>query len=328
MKKAVVTGIIATASILSLNTVAFAGTFASNDGKVKVNTEYTNTADTSSWYEISDPSTKITLTDGQDKVEITEFARTDALPAVAIAGNDANGFKEVYQTFFSNGDSVFVVTGKAVDGQHMKSVRKVIEGISFDGTEFKTEDYSSKKNTQEEKQEEKKEEKKEEKAEKTGKSVEIYYRNSNAVTVYEYTDGSWKDENGVDYWRTTEGQWANEEGSVLYDYVPEVACESDKTGNSVTLYFETGNTVGTVYEYKDGRWLDGDGVSYTCCGDYWVSSQGCTLYDHELSVEEMRELHDNENEDELSVEVRKDMGLDDDYDDLSVELRADMGLDY
>ncbi len=113
----------------------------------------------------------------------------------------------------------------------------------------------------------------------TGNSKVIYFIDSSSATIYEYTDGRWKDANGIEYWRTVEGQWASSDGATLYDYIPVTPNGGLETGNVRTIYWGTGNEV-TIKEFSDGNWYDSDGKLYWSSGDgQWHTNQGETLYD-------------------------------------------------
>lgn len=54
-------------------------------------------------------------------------------------------------------------------------------------------------------------------AKKTGNSLQIYYENSNSVTIYEYDDGTYMDDEHIKYTNNGDGTWTSSQGSTLYD---------------------------------------------------------------------------------------------------------------
>ena len=121
------------------------------------------------------------------------------------------------------------------------------------------------------------------KPQKTGNTMTLYFLTSNAVTVYEYTDGTWYDEDGLQYWATVDRQWVNEEGVTVYTYIPDVTA-AQRTGYACTIFYANGNGI-TIYEYDDGTYWDNDGIKYwATSGGEWASSQGDTLYSTEPSL--------------------------------------------
>ena len=152
------------------------------------------------WHEVSNPETIITLTDGKDKVTVKEFRKDDEIPMPIISFDN---FEEIYQTYYTTADTVYMITGFAQTRTDIDEVRSVVESIQL---------------ADHQKQEEKKEQKQEpqkplqpEQIVRTGNNLQLFYINSNSVTVYEYTDGSWMDDQGILYWTTVEHEWANSE---------------------------------------------------------------------------------------------------------------------
>lgn len=118
-------------------------------------------------------------------------------------------------------------------------------------------------------------------ATRTGESKTLYFKDASAVTIYAYTDGSWRSDNNVLYWGLTDYEWTNEYGNAVYTNKPEVS-NASRTGNTITLYHANSNQV-IAYEYTDGSWKDDMGISYGGWpgNGYLTSSSGETLYTYD-----------------------------------------------
>ena len=131
----------------------------------------------SNWEEVSDPNTWVTLSNGDDRITLLHYRNGEHLPDPVVADNS---YAEVYQTYFSNRNEVFVVTGYTVSDEDMTAVRNAINSIVVNKN--------------------------------SSSSKTLYYANSNAVTITKNSGGVWKDEDGNTYTadsdkRKTDKQW-------------------------------------------------------------------------------------------------------------------------
>lgn len=121
---------------------------------------------------------------------------------------------------------------------------------------------------------------------RTGTTVRLWDSNGVSFIVYQYTDGSWKDDYDMTFTASTFSTWTNAVGKIFYDYDPteqpvtEPAAPT-RTGTSVQLWDNTGASC-AVYEYTDGSWKDSNGTAYWPDGfSTWGCSNGRTYYDYD-----------------------------------------------
>ena len=100
-------------------------------------------------------------------------------------------------------------------------------------------------------------------ASKTGAVKTVYDEGGNSFTLYEGTDGYWRDKEGTAYTRVSDTEFQVVEGTKRVSVNPPSS--STDTGNSITVYDEFGEAY-TLYEGTDGYWRDSSGTAYT-----WVS---------------------------------------------------------
>ena len=103
----------------------------------------------------------------------------------------------------------------------------------------------------------------------TGNVKTVYDEFGESTTLYEGTDGLWRDKSGTAYTRLSDTEFQVYEGTkrvytydisaVTNDYAPEEY--SDSSNGVVTAYDEFGEAV-TLYESSDGYWYDRDGTAY------------------------------------------------------------------
>ena len=147
-----------------------------------------------------------------------------------------NSYAEVYQTYFSNRNEVFVVTGYTVSDEDMTAVRNAINSIVVN------------------------------KNSSSSKTKTLYYANSNAVTITKDSDGVWKDEDGNTYTAVSDdgSVWQNSVGSQLTTYDPYEVGELPEGQNTDirNIKNEATNDISTIYKDNDGQWKDKDGNVY------------------------------------------------------------------
>lgn len=80
------------------------------------------------WKEISDKNTLHTFTNGTDVITVLRYDSDDTLPTPEKAGGK---YEAVFQTYYSAGDTVYIVTGSAVKQKDMDEVRSIMECISY-----------------------------------------------------------------------------------------------------------------------------------------------------------------------------------------------------
>ena len=107
----------------------------------------------------------------------------------------------------------------------------------------------------------------------SGSVKTVYAEDGTVLTLYEGTDGFWRDREGTAYTRLTDTEFQVYEGTkrvftydittVTNDYNPDdyVQEENAATDGIVTAYGEDGTAV-TLYEAADGFWYDREGTAY------------------------------------------------------------------
>ena len=145
-----------------------------------------------------------------------------------------NSYAEVYQTYFSNRNEVFVVTGYTVSDEDMTAVRNAINSIVVNKN--------------------------------SSSSKTLYYANSNAVTITKDSGGVWKDEDGNTYTADSDNGsvWQNSVGSQLTTYDPYEVGELPEGQNTDirNIKNEATNDISTIYEDYGGQWKDKDANVY------------------------------------------------------------------
>ena len=119
---------------------------------------------------------------------------------------------------------------------------------------------------------------------RTGNTKTLWSERGTAYTLYEYSDGSWKNGDGTTFWPNTFSTWINSAGKTLYDYDPSAPVEPEKptkTGTSTQLWDSTGIDV-TVYFYSDNVWRADSGATFWPDGfSTWGCDNGRTYYDYD-----------------------------------------------
>lgn len=80
------------------------------------------------WKEISDPDTLHTFTNGTDVITILKYSKKEDLPAISVADEK---YEAVYQTIYSVGKEIYVVTGSAVKAENLSQVREIVESLDY-----------------------------------------------------------------------------------------------------------------------------------------------------------------------------------------------------
>ena len=102
-------------------------------------------------------------------------------------------------------------------------------------------------------------------SESGGDVVTVYDENGEASTLYEGSDGIWRDRSGTEYVQVSDTQFQVKEGTrrVSTDY-PSGGGGDDE--DVVVAYDENGEAY-TLYEGSDGIWRDGNGTEYLQVSD-------------------------------------------------------------
>ena len=102
-------------------------------------------------------------------------------------------------------------------------------------------------------------------SESGGDVVTVYDENGEASTLYEGSDGIWRDRSGTEYVQVSDTQFQVKEGTrrVSTDY-PSGGGGDDE--GVVVAYDENGEAY-TLYEGSDGIWRDGNGTEYLQVSD-------------------------------------------------------------
>lgn len=158
------------------------------------------------WKEISDENTFHTFSNGTDQVTVLKYNDYDDLPAPAKVDDK---YEAVYQTFFSAGDEIYVITGRAVKAKDISGVREIIDSITYpEMTSSKngnTVSMNSSTSTSEtadsstQRDEAETENDSQQIPEQGWDSIILYDTDMNGVNVTRGNDGNWYDENGVSY---------------------------------------------------------------------------------------------------------------------------------
>ena len=94
---------------------------------------------------------------------------------------------------------------------------------------------------------------------RTGTSIEVYYPNSNAVTLYELSDGFWVTDGSVVYYRDSDGVFHSNGGGNLYTEPPVLGLF--RTGICIRVFCLNSDET-YLYELSDGSWESDDGTIY------------------------------------------------------------------
>lgn len=84
------------------------------------------------WKEVSDQNTLHTFTNGTDVITVLRYDSDDTLPTPERSGGK---YAAVFQTFYSAGNDVYVVTGSAVNKKDIDAVRDIMDAILYPASE-------------------------------------------------------------------------------------------------------------------------------------------------------------------------------------------------
>lgn len=119
---------------------------------------------------------------------------------------------------------------------------------------------------------------------RTGNTKTLWSERGTVYTLYEYSDGTWKNGDGTTFWPNTFSTWINSAGKTLYEYDPTAPVEPEKptkTGTSTQLWDSTGIDV-MVYFYSDNVWRADSGATFWPDGfSTWGCDNGRTYYDYD-----------------------------------------------
>lgn len=92
----------------------------------------------------------------------------------------------------------------------------------------------------------------------------VYDEFGETTTLYECTDGLWRDKSGTAYTRLQDNEFQVYEGMkhvYTYDITAVTNDYNPNEGAQITAYDEMGTAV-TLYQSSDGYWYDNDGTAY------------------------------------------------------------------
>ena len=271
MKKVYAATLIGVSAMLAAPLAVSAATITTYESSAKMETPDDN------WHEVSDPETLITLTNGKDTVKVKKFGKKDAIPAPVT---EFEKYEEIYQTYYSTANTIYMITGFAQTKEDIDDVRSVVESIKL---------------ADHQKEEAKKEEKTQAPATQTNNVMVLFADNVNTFYVYEYSDGTWRDADGIYYWIRSGSEWVNGTGNVFYVY-SEVE-PTMRTGEETKIYGQDGDAV-FLRMLTDGTWRDNAGTIYWSTVEHeWVNARGGIFYDYQPdyvvgeAVTETREIY-------------------------------------
>ena len=111
----------------------------------------------------------------------------------------------------------------------------------------------------------------------TGAVKTVYDENGESYTLYEGTDGYWRDRSGKAYVRLTSTEFQVRDGNKrLTTYDPYAVADEDFYSQpSVTVYDEYGDSF-KIYQSHDGYWREEDGTTYVQISDDEFQVRGGT----------------------------------------------------
>ncbi len=95
---------------------------------------------------------------------------------------------------------------------------------------------------------------------RTGVSMQVFYENGNATTIYAMSDGSWMTDEGAVYYEGMNGV-LHSTGNFGDLYVTAPVLGPTRTGVSMEVFYENGNAT-TLYAMSDGSWMTDEGAVY------------------------------------------------------------------
>lgn len=198
--KIITAAVLSTALICTLSVTGNAATINIKESSISLDSINKD------WKEVSDENTFHTFSNGTDKVTVLKYDDYDDLPAPAKVDDK---YEAVYQTFFSAGNEIYVVTGCAVRAKDISDVREIIDSITYpemassekgntvsmtsSTNTSKTADSSTNRDENTNKNDD------QQISEQGWDSIILYDTDMNGVYVTRGNDGNWYDENGVSY---------------------------------------------------------------------------------------------------------------------------------
>ena len=116
---------------------------------------------------------------------------------------------------------------------------------------------------------------------RTGKVNGLYYKNT-PVSIYEYTDGTWRDDDDDYYTFRGNDLWTDQNGQVFYSYYSAVpfridGSHAEPAGNELQL--TNWGLVFTISQYDNGSWYDDSYIEYVQIDDdTWMCTANQTTY--------------------------------------------------
>lgn len=106
----------------------FALSTTGNAETILINEPFVSVEDIDSdWYELSDPNTLHTFTNGEDRITVVRYEDYEDLPALARPGEQ---YPAVYQTFLSWGKEIYAATGYATDKENIPDIIKILSAVA------------------------------------------------------------------------------------------------------------------------------------------------------------------------------------------------------
>ena len=230
--------------------------YETQDGVLKIAAP----TDNDKWVVIQDDRHWFTLSDGTDVIAVDHYANGDSIPEPEFA-DDA--FVEIYQTYYSTKNEIFVITGKVTVAGDMPFVKDAVN--SFEVLKYDTKTKNGTQSAYDLKaigatmyctaQD--------------GVHVRADYSTDSAV-IGEIAYGEavnvngeiTKDGAGTGWYQI---QYSNGVAYVWKDWfdVNQPAVDPVWTGDVMTIYSYDGSMTKDIYFYTDGVWRDDAGITYS-----------------------------------------------------------------
>ena len=99
-------------------------TFTTEDGVLSIQIP----EDDDNWKIIDDQNIWFVISDGKDMITVVHIANGDTLPSVELANDE---YEEIYQTFYSTKNEVFIVTGRIANKDEAQTVKDAVNSIQI-----------------------------------------------------------------------------------------------------------------------------------------------------------------------------------------------------
>ena len=238
----------------------------------------------SDWEQVDDDETVATFENGNDVVYIYEYDKTNDKPKIARADDD---YAAYYQTFFSEGDLLYEVVGCAKDAKDIKSVRAMVEHISYPGNpaiedsssgSSDSSDSSSDSDKSSDSSSSKSDSDKDSDDSDSGSNSSgkdsgddsnletvtvVSLGGKNPFTLTQKSKGSdiYVDANGTEYTFNGTDTYTDTDGNDYYSWDDDHYYHGTPL-RTITVVDDNGNQMDITLD-KDGNWTDSDGNSYT-----------------------------------------------------------------